>query len=233
MLFMKEFRSVVLLAVWFVLSLSGSADEAVREEAKTPKAEAKVEKGPIEPAFAGEALVLKKQMDELFEASKRVNQSRAKAGARAKIESSLDWQRIAHDCLGPTYWAKQPAKSREEFEKLLKEVIVKSAYSRMDKFWDHNTTYKFEKIAVKGDSAVVVAKFLVRKDSFGLEYFFHRKEGTWYIDDISFDEVKYSVNINEQIEAFLKEKNFATLLDKLRKRRDELDSDIKASAKKS
>ena len=42
------------------------------------------------------------------------------------------------------------------------------------------------------------------------------------IYDISYEDIRYSTNISEQIDAFLKDGNFATLLEKLRKRRDEL-----------
>ena len=51
------------------------------------------------------------------------------------------------------------------------------------------------------------------------------------IYDIAYEDIQYSKNIREQIDAFLKESNFASLLDKLRKRRDEL-GEKTATAKK-
>jgi phospholipid transport system substrate-binding protein len=174
-----------------------------------------------EKKFTGEAAKLKDRMEDLFQASKGVN-GPEKSAARAKIENALDWERIAKGCLGPAEWKKQAGKNRAEFEKLLHEVVVLTAYSRMDKFWEGDTKYRIEKIDVDGNDATVRSKFTVNGDSFLLEYFLDRQSGTWKVYDISFEDQRYSVNINEQLNAFLKEKSFAQLLQSLRKRRDEL-----------
>ena len=70
---------------------------------------------------------------------------------------------------------------------------------------------------------MLAAKFKVKDEPFVLEYFLEKKANTWKIYDISFDDIRYSVNINEQLDAFLKEKNFNALLDKLRKRSAEIE----------
>jgi ABC-type transporter MlaC component len=54
-----------------------------------------------------------------------------------------------------------------------------------------------------------------------------KKEGAWKIYDIAFEDIHYSENIREQIQAFLSEnkaKGFANLLEKLRKKKSELKS---------
>jgi len=178
--------------------------------------------GFADPTFTGDALKIKTQMEQLFDASKKVNDATAKGDARGKIESAMDWDRVAQDCLGKAGWKKATPANRDAFKKTLKEVVVKTAYSRMDTFWD-NTKYTFDAIDVKGNEAVVKAKFQVKEDPFLLEYFLNKKGNTWLVYDISYEEIRYSVNINEQVTAFLKEQPFSALLDKLRKRRDELD----------
>ncbi len=164
-------------------------------------------------------------MEELFEVSKKVNLPGAEGSkARAEIGNSVDWERISLDCIGRAAWKKQSAAKQAEFKKLLREVIEKTAYSRLDKFWK-GATYRFEKINIKGTEGTVPTKFIVDGKAFQLEYFVNEKRNKWTIHDIAYEGEQYSSNIHDQIEAFLKEKPFSDLLEKLRKRRDELSSE--------
>lgn len=187
------------------------------------------------PLRADNAAVTKEitsKLDELFAASKKVNApGEEKQKARTKIESALDWDKIAQMCLGAKHAKKNAGKNFDDFRNLLKDVVVKTAYTRLDKFWDGNTKYVFQNIEVKGNTAKIPTKFIVKGESSILEYYFQKKGNDWLIYDISYEEERYSTNISEQIDAFLKEGNFATLLDKLRKRRDELAEETTKSKK--
>lgn len=178
---------------------------------------------PEEPKFSGEAEKVRLHFVNLFEASKKVNASQGNTSARGQIENALDWDRISIDCLGKTNWAKSSGKTRSEFTGLLKEVITRTSYTRLDKFWE-GATARFEKIEIKGSQAHVMARFYVAVESFSLEYYLSKKQGRWFIYDLAYEGLRYSANINEQIEAFLREKPMGELLGKLRKRRDELRS---------
>lgn len=163
------------------------------------------------------------QLENLFAASRKVNaMGEEKEKARLAIERSMDWDKIAKMCLGAKHAKKNAGKNLAEFTALLKEVVVKSAYTRLDKFWDSNTKYKFENIEINGGTAKIPTKFSVKGDPVLLEYYFSKKGNQWMIYDISYEDIRYSTNISDQIDAFLKDGNFATLLEKLRKRRDEL-----------
>lgn len=208
-------------------------DTSTSTETKKPDAKSGAGK---EKAFTGEALKVKNQLEVLFVASQKVNKAGEQDKARSTIDAGLDWERIAHDCLGAANWNKQSAANREQFKGLLKKVVSKTAYSRMDSFWTGNTTYRFQKIDVKGKEAVAKCKFNVKDDSVALEYYLEKKGDKWVIFDIAYDDLRYSENINEQISAFLKEGKFAGLIDKLKKRLDELENaseDDKKSSKKS
>ncbi len=196
------------------------------DAAKAPAAAAAPATGK-EPEFKGEALVIKKKLEELFETSKKVNSEGAtKAKARADIEGALDWDKVSELCLGKENYKKNAGKNFGEFRDLLKQVIIKTAFTRLDKFWT-DTTYKIDSIDVKGNDAKVSARFFVKNEPFSLDYYFLKKNGKWSVYDISYEELRYSVNINEQIDAFLKEKSFPGLLEKLKKRRAELDENSK------
>lgn len=204
----------------FLMSFLLITSFSVADEATAPAAEKEVE-------FKGEALAVKKKLVELFEISKQVNTNGpGKAKARAELEAALDWDKISELCLGKEHVKKNSGKNFEEFKGLLKDVVIKTAYSRLDKFWK-DTTYKIDSIDVKGNDAKTVSKFYVKGEPFVLEYFFYKKNNKWSIYDISYEELRYSVNINEQIDAFLREKPFSGLLEKLKKRRAELDESAK------
>jgi phospholipid transport system substrate-binding protein len=209
------------------LILGGSPAVLAADTAPAAQAEAA-------PQFNAEQQKIKVYMEELFEASKHVNRPKEQVDkSRSKIESAFDWERVAQDCIGKKQWGKLGGSQRSQFKNMLHDVMVKTAFSRMDTFWDQ-TTYQFDKIQMNPDNtALVSSKFLVKNDSFGLEYYLFKRNGRWFVYDISYEGLRYSVNINEQIQAFLKEKSFAGLMEKLKKRRDELDSDAKKESKKS
>jgi ABC-type transporter MlaC component len=171
----------------------------------------------------GPAKDITTRLESLFETSKKVNlEGPDKQKARDTIEKAMDWEKIAKMCLGDKLVKKHSGKNFEEFRNLLKDVVTRTAFTRLDKFWEGNTNYKFEKIEIQGDSAKVPAKFFVKGEPFELDYYLSKKGSDWLIYDISYEEVRYSTNISEQIDAFLKEGNFSTLLGKLKKRRDDL-----------
>ncbi len=239
-------KTLTLWVIGLLLITSGSfADDAAKPNAVvTPAPESKAAESTSpkkgEKAFTGEALKVKNQLVALFEASQKVGKNGENEKARNIIEAGVDWDRIAKDCLGNSNWNRQSVANRDKFKTLLRKVVSKTAYSRMDSFWTEGTSYKFTKIDVKGKTADVKCKFVVKDDSVPLEYFLQKKGDKWVIYDIAYDDLRYSENINEQIAAFLKDGKFAGLLDKLQKRLEELnnadndeDAKPKAAPKKS
>lgn len=229
-------KNIVLLAV-ILACLAGGAMFAADTTEKAPDPAATRAKGTedVTPSLTGEALQLRNHMDKLFQLTKKVNAPKAaeKAEARKSIEDAMDWERVTEVCLGPKEWKKQSATNRATFGNLLKDVIKLTAYGRIDKFWNDVLSYKFVDVTVKGKRAHVASEFVVKDDKYVLEYFMFRKGSRWYVDDIAYEEMKYSENINEQVAAFLKENSFSKLLEKLRKRKAELIDDDKAPKKSS
>lgn len=213
---MKAFL-VLCIVVKMIPAFAG----APAPEAAPAKPETKAAVAPA-PKFEGEALKIQENLTVLFEVSKQVNAKGAEgAKARGKIDTALDWDRIAQDCLGKKEWQKQSAANREKFKTLLRDVISKTAYSRLDKFWN-GTQYVFDKIQVTGKEAHVVSLFTVNNEKSALEYYLVKKGTQWHIYDVAYEDLRYSVNIAEQITAFLQQNSFAGLLEKLRKRKEEL-----------
>jgi ABC-type transporter MlaC component len=218
------FLSLMVLSTW-------SFSQPATNETPPPKPPV-VAPSPAKSVEGGEkgAQSVKGRLEELFAVSHKVNApGNESTRARGEIDSAMDWELIAEKCLGSANWKKLPSAKRAEFRNLLREVVEKTAYGRLDKFWEGGTTYSFEKVDVNGNNAHVVAKFMSKGKPFRLEYFLNHKSGKWLIHDIEFERVRYSENINEQIEAFLREKSFNDLLGQLRKRRDELVAESKKS----
>ena len=178
----------------------------------------------LAPALrADEKEALKQQLEKLFESSKKVNTPGEKEKSRREIEGAIDWEGIARLCLGDKNTKKYQGKNFSDFRDLLRQVISKTAFSRMDKFWSGGTKAAIDKVEVTGTQAHLGAKFNSNNETFALDYYLDKKGGRWFIVDVAYEDLKYSVNIKEQIDAFLKEKSFNDLLGKLRKKRDELE----------
>ncbi len=174
-------------------------------------------------SLSAEQQKLKEMLSSLLDVSKNVNEAGAKgAAARKQVEDGVNWDHVAQICLGgPAAWKKQSASNRNQFSKLLKDIISLTAYSRMSTFWE-DTKYSIDKVKVTGSTGIVSAKFSADDEEYVLDYYFEKQGGNWKIFDLSVDEDKYSDNITQQIKAFLKENNFATLLQRLEKRRADL-----------
>ena len=159
----------------------------------------------------------------MFEESKHVNDADAAAKARARgtIDSTFDWAQIAKECLGEKEWDKRSVAERDSFVRLLKDVIQRTAYGRLEIFWK-GADYRFEKIDITGEQAGVAVQFLKDGDDGLMEYKLRKKGGKWTLYDLAYEGNYYGSNINQQIKAFLKENNFTKFLEKLKKRRDEL-----------
>ena len=176
---------------------------------------------PEEPKFTGGAERLRVYFNDLFDASKKVNAPKEKKVARGKIEAALDWDRIALESLGKKVRVQPSAAQRAEYKALLKSVITLTAFTRLDKFWE-GATARFEKFDFSGNEAHVVCGFHFATESVTLEYYLNKRGSKWLIYDVAYEGLRYSINVHEQIDAFLKDKSVAELLGKLRKRRDEL-----------
>ena len=196
-------------------------------ETKAPQASVGSSTKP-EPNWTGEAALLRKDLGILFDESRKVNSKdhSEKTKVRKLIDDWFDWEKIAEECLGPVQWKKQPAGNRESFLKLLKDVIQRTAYTRLDKFWQ-GAQYRIVEINLTGETGQVTAEFLKAGDLATLEYKMLKKKTKWLIGDLKFEGEQYSQNINQQITAFLRANSFAVFLDKLRKRRDELAADVR------
>lgn len=199
------------------------ANLAVADDASSDKSKAE--------SFSKEQVAIKANLENLFKYSREVNDKNAsvKSKARKIIGGSLDWKQVAKDCLGADEWNKQTAANRSNFENLLQDVVLKTAFQRLDKFWTANTTYSFQSIEVTGDKSHVGVEFVIDDEEFLLDYYLQQKNKQWYIVDIAYEEMRYSENIREQINSFLKESDFNKLLGKLKKRRGELVDSTKAA----
>lgn len=221
---MKYFSLSLLVLSFLTFGPLRADEKAAEPAAKGTPAAAPATGGS---KFQGEDKKLYDYLVDLFETSKHVS-GKENEKSRNKIEAALDWDKIAQDCLG-THWKTQSPANREAFKKILREVITKTAFSRMESFWS-GTTYDIDKIEKRGAETFVSSKFKVKSDTFSLEYYLNKKGGKSLITDIAFEDLRYSESIREQIEAFLKEKKFSDLMEKLKKRRDELDKGVKSNA---
>ena len=165
---------------------------------------------------------VKQTIESLIAASKQILDTSDEGQAnRKKIEAALNWNAISEKCLGRDLWEKKKA---TPFPTLLREVVTKTAFSRIAKLWKEVKKFEIKSVTLAGTHAVVKARF-VAKQTFAITYYFGKKDGHWLIDDIAYDDLLYSENISEQINGFLKSHSFSQLLAKMKKRLPELDSE--------
>lgn len=216
---------------WFIVSLLllpkfGFADETT-SSAKVPPP-AKIE---APESWNKEQKSVIAFLEALFVASRSVNSTgKERAASRERILSALDWSGVARGCLGDAVWKKENPKNRSAFADGLRDVVSLTAFSRLDTFWD-GTTYTFKKIEITKDKAVVDCVFKANDEDYTLTYYLKKGSPDWHIEDLAYEGLVYSKQINEQISFFLKDQSFSALLGKLKKRKADLLED-EASPKK-
>src|SRR4051812_17277577 len=104
-------KTIFFTLVFAFVSLPLFADEPAATPGAAVEATKPVEKAAAdETEFTGEQLQIKKKLDALFDASRKVGTAGAEGEkAKKEIENAMDWDKVAQVCIGPTYYKKQSA----------------------------------------------------------------------------------------------------------------------------
>jgi phospholipid transport system substrate-binding protein len=143
------------------------------------------------------------------------------AAARARLISSID-DSLAVDSLAPqalgAQWSKLDAAHRDEFARLMRDLLEKLAYPQASQFFAGlNVQYGPER--VRGAERVVSTT--VKRPEGGaisLDYVLRRAGQRWRVVDIDLDGQSLAQSVAGQIQAVLKQGSYQSLVAQMRAR---------------
>jgi phospholipid transport system substrate-binding protein len=166
-------------------------------------------------AAAGAEATLKAKQQELTELVKKDD----KAKLDRAFDDILDYSTLAKESLGEL-WAERTPGEREEFQKLLTE-LVRGAYRKsIKRTLSYDVEYKGESKIEGGTLVRTVAKSREnsREEPISLDYGMHEVGGRFRIRDIVTDGASLVSNYRNQFRRIVKKEGFPELLNRMRKK---------------
>ena len=147
------------------------------------------------------------------------------------VDGFLDFKAIATKALGK-YWKERTDEEKDEFNKIFKDLMQKNYLKTIKDKKDYDITYDSEEIDEDDKDKAIVTTTVTAKNQDGEEaqtsmvYKLHRVKKKWLVYDIETDEVSLVSNYKSSFGKIIKEKGYAELVAKIRKKIEEVsDSD--------
>jgi phospholipid transport system substrate-binding protein len=152
-----------------------------------------------------------------------------KKEVKAAVDDIMDWPELTERSLG-RYWAERTPKEREEFSKLLREVVEASYESKMklasrDQLKKpQEVTIDWQKEKIDGNLATATASVTADKSKTDLVFQLKYDGKRWRVYDFSIDGASTVDTYRSQFTKIISKQGFPALLDRLRKKITEIRS---------
>lgn len=148
---------------------------------------------------------------------------------KAAIDDTVDWAELTQRSLGKA-WEQRSEAERAEFSKLLRSVVELSYQSKLKIVAGDSgkkaagVTLAWDAEKVEGSTATARATVKDGSDSYVLDFALKHDGAKWRVWDVSIDEASTVRNYRTQFTKIISEKGFPALLERLRKKVDEVKS---------
>jgi len=132
------------------------------------------------------------------------------------INGMIDFEEMGRRALGQN-WDDLSDAERADFTDVFADVVRAQSLSNLDVYRSRVT---YDDIQVSGSSARVYTTTIYREVPTRVEYEMLLQDGVWSIVDIVLDDVSTVSGYSRSFQSVIRKKGFATLMDRLEKRRD-------------
>lgn len=136
------------------------------------------------------------------------------------INDVIDFEAMAQTALGP-HWSDLSSDERTEFVNVFSEVVRAQSLSDLEPY---RADVTYETIDVNGDSAHVVTTAVYQGTPMSVEYDLAYEDGEWRAHDIILDDVSTAESYARSFQTVIRKRGFDTLMESLRKKRDQVTS---------
>jgi ABC-type transporter MlaC component len=165
-------------------------------------------------------------VETIIEGASHLDDKAAHAENARTIEGLVDFQKLANDALGSNASAASAAQKKEIAE-LLKGIITRTVYPEAPKFFrDVTVDYTAESKTPQNTTHItsVVTKGSKRST---VEYWLAPENNSYKVVDLSIEGERWVENVHDQFDEIIGKKGVSGLIQKMKKRLHELESDSK------
>ncbi len=140
------------------------------------------------------------------------------AKIRQVIQSRFDFAEMARRSLA-THWAERTPEERRSFTALFGDLLERSYIGKIEAYTDQRILYTGER--VDGDYAEVQTKVEGGKNlSFPIDYRLLKRDGQWWVYDVSIEGVSLVANYRTQFNKILQSSSYAELVKRMQAKRE-------------
>ncbi|MBW1921916.1 MAG: ABC transporter substrate-binding protein [Deltaproteobacteria bacterium] len=133
---------------------------------------------------------------------------------RAVVDERFDWEEMSRRTLA-RHWRKRTPAEKKEFIRLFGHLLERTYLDRVEGYSGEKVIYEGE--AVDGDYGIVKVKIVTRKETeIPVKYRVKRKDGQWYVYDISIQGVSLINNYRRQFNSIIVGSSYKKLIKKLK-----------------
>jgi phospholipid transport system substrate-binding protein len=147
---------------------------------------------------------------------------RVKKQVKQAVNSFLDFRELAKRSLG-RHWKARTNEEREEFVKLLQELIERNYVKQLRSNLGYKVEYRGQEVT--GDTAKVTTAVNVKKNGrtteIVIEYKMQKTPGGWMVYDVVTDDVSIVRNYRSQFNRIIRRESYEALVDKIRSKLEE------------
>ncbi|MBW1681642.1 MAG: ABC transporter substrate-binding protein, partial [Deltaproteobacteria bacterium] len=126
----------------------------------------------------------------------------------------FDWEEMSRRTLA-RHWRKRTPAEKKEFIRLFGHLLERTYLDRVEGYSGEKVIYEGE--AVDGDYGIVKVKIVTRKETeIPVKYRVKRKDGQWYVYDISIQGVSLINNYRRQFNSIIVGSSYKKLIKKLK-----------------
>ena len=185
------------------------------------------------PVFAESHITsdLKGTIDQVLEIVSDTDLKKRPTERREKLRQAIalrfNYKQMVMRSLASNY-KNRSDKEREEFTDLFKKLLENSYASKIENYQDETIEYAGE--LVKGNFAMVKTK-IVRKDgTVNVDYKMVKEGGQWLVYDFVIESVSLIRNYRSQFSKIISTESYSSLVSKLSKKIEDLESSSKTDA---
>ena len=136
---------------------------------------------------------------------------------RSTVDPVFDWEAMAKGSIGP-HWRKLNDSERSEFVDVFKELLARQYMDDIDRFQGEEEL-RVAGAQTRGDLVTVQTVLLTTsREEVPIDYTMHKPGTGWLVSDVSIEGVSMVNHYRSSFSRFLVNGDFATLLDKLKRK---------------
>ena len=135
---------------------------------------------------------------------------------RQAVDERFDWEEMSRRTLA-RYWAERTEQEKKEFIDVFGQLLERTYMDKVEGYSGEKVLYVGER--VEGEYGAVAVKIVTQQTrEISVIYRMKKKDGSWYVYDISIEGVSLINNYRTQFNSILSSSSFESLMERLREK---------------